>query len=186
MIDGTLRVYRSEDGLGKLYNEGRGNNLLVCVAQHEGQLNGQMWRDAVGGYRTQKQGKVCLTVELVSGLLHALSCCGAPDDAGAAAAAASAHNARKRDGVVAAEKRSGTCATSRPTLGSPCRFPDATHSNATASAKVARAVGAVNARDATWPGPRCSLRRPDEMPLSKGTIAKNDASGKMGRDCDFC
>src|SRR6266446_9627165 len=116
MIDSTLRVYRSEDGLGKLYNEGRGNNLLVCVAQHESQLNGQTWGNAVGGYSTQKQSNVCLTVELVSGLLHALSSRGAPDDAVAASASASAHNARKRDGVVAAEKRSGTCATSLPTL----------------------------------------------------------------------
>src|SRR5438094_1540431 len=166
MIECTLRVYRGEDGLGKLYDERRGDGLLVCVAQHEGQLNGQTWRDAVGGDRTQKQGKVCFTVELVSGLLHALSSSGAPDAAVAASASASAHNARKHGGVVAAEKRSGTCATSLPTLGSPCRFPDATHSNATASARVARAVGAVNARDATCLGPRCSLRRPDEMLLS--------------------
>src|SRR5712691_3433773 len=186
MIDGTLRVYRSENGLGKLYDECRGDGLLVCVTQHEGQLNGQTRRDAVGGYRTQKQGQVCLTVELVSGLLHALSSSGAPDDAVAASASASAHNARKRGGVVAAEKRSGTCATSLLMLGFPCRFPDATHSNATASAKVARAVGAVNARDATWLRPRCRLIHPDEIRLSKCTIAKNDASVKMVRDCDFC
>src|SRR6266700_1268917 len=166
MIDCTLWVYRSEDGLGKLYDERRGDSLLVCVAQHEGQLNDQTGRDAVGGYRTQKQGQVCLTIEVVSGLLHALSSSGAPDDAVAASASASAHNARKRGGGVAAEKRSGTCATSLPMLESPCRFPDATHSNATASAKVARADGAVNARDATCLGPRCSLRRPDEMLLS--------------------
>src|SRR5262245_29963630 len=123
MIDGTLRVYRSEDGLGKLYDECRGNNLLVCVAQHEGQLNGQMWRDAVGGYRTQQHGNVFLIIELVSGLLHALSSSGVPDAAVVASASASAHNARKRGGVVAAEKSSGTCATSLLTLGSPCRFP---------------------------------------------------------------
>src|SRR5687768_10573122 len=98
MIDCTLWVYRSEDGLGKLYDECCGNNLLVCVAQHEGQLNGQTWRDTVGGHRTQKQGQVCLTIELVSGLRHALSSSGAPDDAVAASASASAHNARKRDG----------------------------------------------------------------------------------------
>src|SRR5262245_33730504 len=166
MINSTLRVYRSEDSLGKLYDERCGDSLLVCVAQHEGQLNGQTWRHAVGGDRTQKQGKVRFTIELIRGLLHALSSSGAPDDAVAASASASAHTARKRGGVVAAEKRSGTCATSLPTLGSPCRFPDATHSNATASAKVAKAVGAVNARDATCLGPRCSLRHPDEMPLS--------------------
>src|SRR5215510_5017420 len=166
MINGTLRVYRSEDGLGKLYDERWGNNLLVCVAQHEGQLNGQTWKDAVGGYRTQKPAKVCLTIEVVSGLLHALSSRGAPDAAVAASVSASAHNARRRGGVVAAEKRSGTCATSLPTPGSPCRFPDATHSNATASARAARAVGAVNARDATCLGPRCCLRRPDEIRLS--------------------
>jgi hypothetical protein len=39
MIHGTLRVYRSEDSLGKLYDERRGDGLLVCVTQHEGQLN---------------------------------------------------------------------------------------------------------------------------------------------------
>src|SRR5215510_6423895 len=153
MIDGTLWVYRSEDRLGKLYDERWGNNLLVCVAQHEGQLNGQTWKDAVGGYRTQKPAKVCLTIEVVSGLLHALSSSGAPDDAVAASASASAHNARKRGGIVTAEKRSGTCATSLPTMGSPCRSPDATHNNATASAKAARVVGAVNARDATYMPP---------------------------------
>src|SRR5215831_5900638 len=180
MIDGTLWVYRSEDGLGKLYDECFGNNLLVCVAQHESQLNGQMWRDAIGGYRTQQQSKVFLIIEPVGGLLHALSSSGVPDAAVVASASASAHNARKRGGVVAAEKRSGTCATSLPTRRSPCRFPDATHSNATASARVARAVGAVNARDATCLGPHCSLRRPMRYIHLKCTIAKNDASDKKG------
>src|SRR5215471_21574514 len=180
MINSTLRVYRSEDSLGKLYDERCGDGLLVCVAQHEGQLNGQTWRHAVGGDCTQKQGKVCLTVELVSGLLHALSSSGVPDAAVVASASASAHNARKRGGVVAAEKRSGTCATLLPTRRSPCRFPDATRSNATASARVARAVEAVNARDATFLGPRCSLRRPMRYIHLKCTIAKNDANDKKG------